>query len=104
MIPDQAMVVATIEDLIVDLNTGVIEYAILDADGNLELGERWIPVPLNALNILGADDLLLGMGIEYLVQMDRQQLVEAPSFEIGALPVVEDPNWDAGVREYWDIQ
>jgi hypothetical protein len=104
MIPDQAMVVATIEDLIVDLNTGVIEYAILDADGNLELGERWIPVPLNALNILGADDLLLGMGIEYLVQMDRQQLVEAPSFEVGALPVVEDPNWDAGVREYWDIQ
>jgi hypothetical protein len=104
VIPDQEMVVATFEDLIVDLNTGVIEYAILDADGNLELGERWIPVPLNALNILGADDLLLGMGIEYLVQMDRQQLVEAPSFVVGTLPVVEDPNWDTGVREYWDIQ
>jgi hypothetical protein len=103
-IPDQAMVVATVEDLIADPNTGLIEYAILDADGNLELGERWIPVPMNALNILGADDLLLGMGIEYLVQMDRQQLVEAPSFEVGALPVVADPNWDAGVREYWDIQ
>jgi hypothetical protein len=98
------MVVAAVEDLIVDPNTGVIVYAILDADGNLELGERWIPVPLNALNIRGADDLLLGMGIEYLVQMDRQQLVEAPSFVIGTLPVVEDPNWDTGVREYWDIQ
>jgi hypothetical protein len=104
MIPDQAMVVATVEDLIVDPNTGVIEYAILDVDGNLELGDRWIPVPLNAMNILGADDLLLGMGIEYLVQVDRQQLVEAPSFEVGVLPVVEDPNWDAGVRDYWDIQ
>jgi hypothetical protein len=104
VIPDQEMVVATVEDLIVDPNTGLIEYAILAADGNLELGERWIPVPFNALNILGADDLLLGMGIEYLVQMDRQQLVEAPSFVVGALPVVEDPNWDTGVREYWGIQ
>jgi hypothetical protein len=104
IIPDQEMVVAAVEDLIVDPNTGVIEYAILNADGNLELGERWIPAPLNALNIRGADDLLLGMGIEYLVQMDRQQLVEAPSFVVGTLPVVEDPNWDTGVRQYWDIQ
>jgi hypothetical protein len=97
-------VVATVEDLIIDPDTGHVEYAVLEADDNLELGDRWIPVPLSALNILGADDLLLGMGIEYFVQVDRQQLAEAPNFEVGALPVVEDPNWDTGVRDYWGIQ
>lgn len=101
---DRETVVASVEDLIVDPDTGEVEYAILDADDNLELGDRWIPVPLRALNILGADDLLLGMGIEYLVKVDRQQFAEAPSFEVGTLPVTEDPGWDAGVREYWGVQ
>jgi hypothetical protein len=101
---DRETVVATVEDLIIDPDSGNIEYVILDVDDNLEMGERWIPVPLQALNILGADDLLLGMGIEYLVKVDRQQLAEAPSFEVGTLPVDEDPDWDTGVRQYWGTQ
>ncbi len=104
MVLDRETVVATVEDLIVDPDTGHVEYAILEADVNLEIGDRWVPVPLPALNILGADDLLLGIGIEYLVQVDRQQLAEAPNFEVGTLPVAEDPNWDTGVRDYWGIQ
>lgn len=104
MVLDRETVVATVEDLIVDPDTGQVEYAILEADDNLEIGDRWVPVPLHALNILGADDLLLGIGIEYLVQVDRQQLAEAPNFEVGTLPVAEDPNWDTGVRDYWGIQ
>jgi hypothetical protein len=101
---DREMVVAIIEDLIIDPGDGIVEYAILGVDDNLELGERWIPVPLHGLIILGADDLLLGVGIEYLIQVDRQRFAQAPSFEVGDLPVRDDPDWDTGVREYWGVQ
>jgi hypothetical protein len=101
---DREMVAAVIEDIIINPDTAQVEYAILKADENLELGERWIPVPLHAVKIMGADDLLLGVGIEYLVQVDRKRLAEAPNFETDTLPVDGDPTWDAGVRDFWQVQ
>jgi sporulation protein YlmC with PRC-barrel domain len=94
-----------VEDLIVDYENGMVEYAIVEADNALDLTDPWIPVPLQALNVLVERDRnFVGVTTDYIVQADRQQLVQAPAFEVGVLPIVEDPNWDTGVRDYWLVQ
>jgi sporulation protein YlmC with PRC-barrel domain len=94
-----------VEDLIVDYETGMVEYAIVEADNALDLTDPWIPVPLQALNILVERDRnFVGVTGDYVVQADRQQLAQAPAFQVGVLPIVEDPNWDTGVRDYWLVQ
>jgi sporulation protein YlmC with PRC-barrel domain len=94
-----------VEDLIVDYETGTVEYAIVEADNALDLTDPWIPVPVRALNVLVERDRnFVGITTDYIVQADRQQLVQAPAFEVGVLPIVEDPNWDTGVRDYWLVQ
>jgi sporulation protein YlmC with PRC-barrel domain len=94
-----------VEDMIVDYETGMVEYAIVEADDALDLTDPWIPVPLQALNILVERDRnFVGVTGDYVVQADRQQLAQAPAFEVGVLPIIEDPNWDTGVRDYWLVQ
>jgi hypothetical protein len=91
--------------MIVDYETGRVEYAIVEADDALDLTDPWIPVPLQALNILVERDRnFVGVTGDYVVQADRQQLAQAPAFEVGVLPIIEDPNWDTGVRDYWLVQ
>ena len=103
--PRNAERLGHVEDLIVDYETGMVEYAIVEADNALDLTDPWIPVPLQALNIMVEGfDTYVGVTTDYLVQVDREQLVAAPGFEVGVLPIVEDPDWDTGVREYWLTQ
>jgi sporulation protein YlmC with PRC-barrel domain len=94
-----------VEDLIVDYETGMVEYAIVEADNALDLTDPWIPVPLRALNVMVERDRnFVGVTTDYIVQADRQQLAQAPAFQVGVLPIIEDPNWDTGVRDYWQVQ
>ncbi len=103
--PRNAERLGHLEDLIVDYQTGMVEYAIVEADNALDLTDPWIPVPLQALNIMvEGRDTFVGATTDYLVQVDRDQLVQAPGFQVGALPLVEDPNWDTGVRDYWVVE
>jgi sporulation protein YlmC with PRC-barrel domain/predicted small secreted protein len=69
-------------------------------------GTRWYPVPLMALDIQYVEDEgLFGDDWELFITIDASRLVAAPSFETGELPHPEqDPQWDAGVRQHWDVQ
>ena len=103
--PRNAERLGHVEDLIVDYQSGMVHYAIVEADNALDLTDPWIPVPMQALNIMVEGlDTFVGATTDYLVQVNRDQLVQAPAFQVGVLPIVEDPNWDTGVREYWVIE
>ncbi len=94
----QGDTVGHIEEVVLDPTTGQVQYAIVEADEALNVGDVWIPVPLAQLNIATGDT----MG-DLTVSVDSDMLANAPNFEVGALPEFGE-DWDAGLREYWEVQ
>jgi sporulation protein YlmC with PRC-barrel domain len=52
--------IGDIEDLVLDIEGGSISYAILATGGVLDLGECLLPVPWNALDTVGDEEVLEG--------------------------------------------
>lgn len=67
-----------IEDLAVEKVSGRVAYAILSFGGFLGIGEKYHPLPWSVLTY----DTRLG---GYLVPLDKEQLKNAPSYEMAEL-------------------
>jgi sporulation protein YlmC with PRC-barrel domain len=64
----------TIKDLVVDLNSGKVAYAVLSHGSVLGMGGKYVAVPIQALTLQpGAKALLL--------DLPKQQLAQAPGFD-----------------------
>jgi sporulation protein YlmC with PRC-barrel domain len=83
-----------VDDAIVDLDTGDIQYVVLGAGDALELGDQVILVPLQALQLNAEGDA-------FTINVDRETLTNAPSFDPDLLPDTTEENWDADLRDYW---
>src|SRR5664279_3489259 len=75
-----------IEDLVVDIDTGKIVYAILDSGGFLGIGDKLFPIPWASLAALPAE------GIFFLNQ-SKEQMEKAPAFDRNNLPNMADMHW-----------
>jgi sporulation protein YlmC with PRC-barrel domain len=83
---------ASVDDVIVNIDTGEILYIVLDAA--FPDGDRWIPVPLDQFNW----DATNG---SYLFDADRSMLRDAPYFEDGLYPDMSVDGWDSDYSTYW---
>ena len=75
----------TIKNFMVGKRNGRVEYAVLSIGGLFGMGERYHPLPWNAL------DYNTDKG-GFVVDIDKEQLKSGPSFERG-----QEPNFD---RQY----
>jgi sporulation protein YlmC with PRC-barrel domain len=87
-----------VEDVIVDVQSGAIRYFVVAAGGFLGIGEKMIPVPLNAFTYANAEDAFLTLNV------DAEVLTNAPTFDADGLPDARTPGWDADIMNYWDQQ
>jgi sporulation protein YlmC with PRC-barrel domain len=71
--------VGEIEDLVMDVRTGAIRYAVVDFDRALTPDDKLVAVPMKALRPSGEKGELVFTG-------DRSQLERAPAFEKGKWP------------------
>ncbi len=83
-----------IENLVVDIDTGKIVYAVLESDGFLGIGDKLFPVPWASLAALPAE------GIFFLNQ-SKEQMEKAPAFDKKNLPDMGDMHWGADVFKYY---
>ncbi len=83
-----------VENLVVDIDTGRILYAVLDSDGFLDIGGKLFPVPWKSLGALPSE------GIFFLNQ-SKEQMEKAPSFSKKNLPDISDVHWGANVLKYY---
>ena len=83
-----------IEDLVVDIDTGKIVYAVLDSGGFLDIGDKLVPIPWSSLAALPSE------GIFFLNQ-SKEQMKEAPAFDKNNLPNMADMNWGAGIFKHY---
>jgi hypothetical protein len=88
----QAENLGEIKDLVVDLQTGKISYAVLSVGGFLGIGEKYIAVPPSVF-MTDKDDGKL------LLNADKAKLQQAPGFAKNNWPDVENPAWGA----FWGV-
>ncbi len=76
-----------IKDLMIDTETGMIEYAVLSFGGFLGMGDKLFAVPWNAFTIDTVKE-------EFVLDVTRERLEEAPGFD--------KDNWpDHAASEYF---
>ena len=83
-----------IENLVVDIDTGKILYAVLESGGFLGIGDKLLPVPWGSFAALPSE------GIFFLNQ-SKEQMQKAPAFEKKNLPDMSDVRWGANVFKYY---
>ena len=83
-----------IENLVVDVDTGRIVYAVLESGGFLDIGDKLFPVPWGSLAALPSE------GIFFLNQ-SKEQMEKAPAFDKNKLPNMGDIRWGADVLKYY---
>jgi sporulation protein YlmC with PRC-barrel domain len=83
-----------IKNLVVDIDTGRIVYAVLESGGFLGIGDKLLPVPWESLAALPSE------GIFFLNQ-SKGQMEKAPAFDRKNLPNMGDMLWGANVFKYY---
>ena len=79
-----------IKDLVMDLNSGKISYAVLSVGGFLGIGEKLIAIPPGSFTL--AED-----GSYLTVNADKARIQAAPGFAATSWPSVHNPE----LNKYW---
>jgi len=91
-----------IEELMIDLASGRIRYAVLSFGGFLGIGDKLFAVPWEALEISPSEDV-------FVLDARRETLKSAPGFDKNHWPDMADPMWESkvhshyGVTPYWQM-
>ena len=89
---DDAVTTGTIEDMLVETDTGNILYVVITAV--FAEAERWIPVPPGLFQWNGATG-------EFTLNVDADVLQEAPSFADGQFPNIATADWNTDIDAFW---
>ena len=90
-----------IEDLMIDLDSGRIAYAVLSFGGFLKMGNKLFAVPWQALTVDTVKKVLV-------LNVDKSVLERAPGFDKENWPDMADPTFGRsiyqhyGYRPYWE--
>ena len=80
-----------VKDLVMDMSSGKVSYAVLSVGGFLGIGEKLIALPPGALKV--------GESREYLLlEADKAKIQAAPGFAATAWPAPGDPE----VNRFWN--
>jgi len=82
-----------IKDLVVDLHTGKIAYAVLSVGGFLGIGDKYIAVPPGAFSVAIDQQRVV-------LNADKAKIQNAPGFAKSSWPDVNGPTWNTE-SAYW---
>lgn len=86
----------TVDDIMIDKQSGRIAYAVLSFGGFLGIGDKHHPLPWQALKY----DTSLG---GYVTNMDRSRLEGAPVLGDDADTMWQDRAWGQRVHDYYNV-
>jgi len=66
--------IGTIDDLVIDIDTGDIMYAVLEFGGFMGLGEKLLAVPWHSLTTVPAEGI-------FIIDQSKAKLEKAPGFD-----------------------
>ena len=83
-----------IEEIMLDVPSGRVAYAVLSFGGFLGMGNKLFAVPWQALTLNERDH-------EFVLNVDKQKLEDAPGFDKDNWPDMADPNWGSQIYGFW---
>lgn len=84
-----------IENIMIDVPSGRVAYAVLSRGGILGFGEKLFAIPWDALR-LDADREC------FVLDIDEERLRNAPGFDKGQWPSMADRTWGSEVYSYYN--
>lgn len=84
----------TIKEIMVDVPRGRVAYAVLSVGGFLGTGDRLFAIPWHALT-LNTDKKC------FVLNIDEEQLKQAPGFDKDHWPTMADYRWAEKVHSYY---
>jgi len=86
--------IGKIKEIMLDVRSGRIAYAVLSRGGLLGVGEKLFAIPWNALT-LDIDRKC------FLLAISFERINTAPAFDKDHWPVMADPLWAGSLHEYY---
>jgi sporulation protein YlmC with PRC-barrel domain len=84
----------SIQDIMLDIGTGSIRYAVLASGGFLGIGDRLFAIPWGALKLDAVNK-------RFVLDVDAERLKAAPGFDKESWPNMADETWSANVHSYY---
>lgn len=84
----------SIKELMLDIDSGKVRYAVLSFGGFLSLGEKLFAVPWSALTV-DTETKHIAM------DTDEERLKNAPGFDPDHWPNMADATWEKGINAYY---
>jgi len=86
-----------VEDMMIDLSTGHIMYAVLSFGGLLGIGNKLFAVPFESFTIDQEDE-------KFILDVDKDRLKDAPGFDKDNWPKHSDRNFEHEVYSYYSVK
>ena len=90
-----------IEEIMLDVRSGRIAYAVMSVGGMLGIGEKYFAIPWHAIT-MDTDNK------RFILDVDKDRLKNAPGFDKEHWPAMADRRWAGevhgfyGTRPYWE--
>lgn len=88
--------IGKIQDLMINLATGEVVYAVLSFGGFMGIGDKYFAVPVEALNISTQDG-----DREITVDISKDRLENAPGFDKDNWPMEASPEFIQSVYDHY---
>jgi sporulation protein YlmC with PRC-barrel domain len=85
-----------IKEIMLDLRTGKVAYAVLSFGGVFTIGEKLFAVPWAALKLDTVNK-------RFVLNVKKERFEKAPGFDSDNWPNMADQSWSAGIHDYYGI-
>jgi len=86
-----------IDEIMIDIPTGRVAYAVLSFGGFLGLGDKLFAVPWSALKV-DEDDKC------FILNVDKATIEAAPGFDKDNWPNMSDTAWGSKISDYYHVK
>jgi uncharacterized protein YrrD len=83
-----------IQDIMLDTPTGRVAYAVLSFGGFLGMGDKLFAIPWDKLSLDEANK-------QFVLNIDKTKLQQAPGFDKDNWPDMADPSWGSRIYSYY---
>lgn len=86
-----------IKDLMIDVNSGQVTYAVLEFGGFMGMGSKLFAVPLSAMRLDTENK-------RFILDQSKERLENAPGFDKDDWPDFADESWNESIHSYYGVQ
>ena len=86
--------IGTIEDFMIDLGSGRVNYAVLSFGGFLGMGDKLFAIPFQALKVDTENE-------RFVLDVPKERLENAPGFDEDNWPEFGDEQWARTIHTHW---